>query len=67
MNELLTRVNNQLDPHERLASLVVCKEPWGVENGLVTPTLKLKRNEIEKHYEADLPEWAASRGVIWEH
>ncbi|WP_421705618.1 AMP-binding protein [Alloalcanivorax xenomutans] len=67
LNELLTRVNNQLDPHERLASLVVCKEPWGVENGLVTPTLKLKRNEIEKHYEADLPEWAASRGVIWEH
>ena len=23
-------------------------------------------DEIEKYYEADLPTWAASRGVIWE-
>lgn len=67
LNDLLERVNGQLDPHERLSCLVVCKTPWTVENGLITPTLKLKRNEIEKHYAADLPEWGASRGVIWEH
>ncbi|MFP1684168.1 AMP-binding protein [Alloalcanivorax sp. C16-1] len=67
LNDLLERVNGQLDPHERLSCFVVCKTPWTVENGLITPTLKLKRNEIEKHYAADLPEWGASRGVIWEH
>ncbi|UWN49313.1 hypothetical protein ASALC70_01517 [Alcanivorax sp. ALC70] len=64
---MLERVNKQLDPHERLNCLVICKTPWTVENGLITPTLKLKRNEIEKHYAADLPEWGKSRGVIWEH
>nr|WP_238400860.1 AMP-binding protein [Alloalcanivorax marinus] len=67
LEELLERVNTQLDPHERLNCLVVCKTPWTVENGLITPTLKLKRNEIEKYYAADLPEWGKSRGVIWEH
>lgn len=67
LEELLERVNKQLDPHERLNCLVICKTPWTVENGLITPTLKLKRNEIEKHYAADLPEWGKSRGVIWEH
>ncbi|ASK35161.1 AMP-binding acetyl-CoA synthetase [Alcanivorax sp. N3-2A] len=64
--QLLDNVNKQLDPHERLSALIVCKTPWTVENGLITPTLKLKRNEIEKFYSADLPTWAASRGVIWE-
>ena len=66
LNALLEKVNSQIDAHERLNALVVCKTPWTVENGLITPTLKLKRNEIEKYYEADLPTWAASRGVIWE-
>lgn len=66
LEQLLESVNGQLDPHERLNALVVCKTPWAVENGLITPTLKLKRNEIEKFYSADLPDWAASRGVIWE-
>ncbi len=67
LEELLERVNKQLDPHERLNCLVICKTPCTVENGLITTTLKLKRNEIEKHYAADLPEWGKSRGVIWEH
>ena len=67
LEELLERVNTQLDPHERLCCLVVCKTPWTVENGMITPTLKLKRNEIEKHYADDLPGWGKSRGVIWEH
>jgi long-subunit acyl-CoA synthetase (AMP-forming) len=66
LEQLLESVNGQLDSHERLNALVVCKTPWAVENGLITPTLKLKRNEIEKFYSADLPDWAASRGVIWE-
>jgi len=29
-------------------------EPWTIENELITPTLKLKRNRIMEHYTADI-------------
>ncbi|MDX1805088.1 MAG: AMP-binding protein [Alcanivorax sp.] len=66
LEALLARVNEELDPHERMPALVVCKDAWTVENNLITPTLKLKRNEIDKYYAKQIPQWAKSRGVIWE-
>lgn len=62
---LLSRVNDELDAHERLQCLVVVSEAWAVENGLLTPTLKLKRNELEKCYADRVPGWSRSRGVVW--
>jgi len=61
----LKRINGELDAHERLQCVVVVPEAWSIENGLVTPTLKLKRNELEKCYQERLDQWAASRGVVW--
>lgn len=65
LSALLSRVNGEIDAHERLDALVVVAETWGVENNLLTPTLKLKRNELEKVYCDRLPGWAAKRGVVW--
>ncbi len=62
---LLARVNDELDAHERLHCLVVVSEAWAVENGMLTPTLKLKRNELEKCYADRVPGWSRSRGVVW--
>ena len=31
-------------------------EPWSVENGLLTPTLKIKRNVLEKHFTREINE-----------
>jgi len=51
----LRSVNATLDPHEQLDCLVVMTEAWTIDNDLITPTLKVKRNRIEdlfsKHYE----------------
>ena len=66
LEKLLVQVNEQLDPHERMSTLVVCKEAWTVENNMITPTLKLKRNEIEKHYADGIAQWGKTRGVVWE-
>ncbi len=50
LSALRDEINASLDPHERLQTIVVAREPWTVENGLLTPTMKLKRNAIEEKY-----------------
>ncbi|MES9946950.1 MAG: long-chain fatty acid--CoA ligase [Candidatus Thiodiazotropha sp.] len=53
MQELLARINNHLDNFPGYAKIIrvtVLAEPWSVENGLITPTLKLKRNKILDRY-----------------
>ena len=47
----LKKVNRELEAHERLDHLIVVEQPWSIENGLLTPTLKLKRDQIEQRYE----------------
>lgn len=52
LEALLTVVNSQLDKHERLDGLWILKEPWTVENDMMTPTMKIRRQQIEKHYQS---------------
>ena len=64
---LLARVNEEVDPHERLAFAVVVAEPWTIENGLLTPTLKIRRAVLERHYEPQVEGWFGARqSVIFE-
>lgn len=46
----LDRLNADLEPHERLAQLIAVAEPWEVDNGMLTPTLKIKRDAVEAKY-----------------
>jgi long-chain acyl-CoA synthetase len=63
---LLTQINAELDPHERLQFLALVDGPWDVVSGLVTPTLKLKRSALEDRYASRVDGWiAAQRPVIW--
>lgn len=47
----LDKANQRLESHEVLEALVVVNETWTPENGLLTPTLKIKRSEVEKKYQ----------------
>ena len=63
--ELLS-LNSKLDPHERLSCLVLDATPWTVGSGFITPTLKVKRNQIEDAYESSFERWAAQReAIVW--
>jgi long-subunit acyl-CoA synthetase (AMP-forming) len=65
--DLMNAVNAQLDPHEQIGFVVVAEGPWSVQNGLVTPTLKIKRNVLESRYRPSTGDWAGqNRPVIWE-
>ncbi|MEW8690598.1 MAG: long-chain fatty acid--CoA ligase [Candidatus Thiodiazotropha endolucinida] len=59
MQELLARINNHLDNFPGYAKIIrvtVLGEPWSVENGLITPTLKLKRKNILERYAKEYDE-----------
>ncbi|EOD05406.1 long-chain-fatty-acid-CoA ligase [Emiliania huxleyi CCMP1516] len=39
---------------ERIKKLHLEGEPWSVDNGMLTPTFKMKRNDLKKRYQAVL-------------
>lgn len=59
-------VNATLDPHEQMQALIVVTQPWTVDNDMITPTFKVKRNRIEDVYGRHYENWEASgKPVIW--
>jgi long-chain acyl-CoA synthetase len=64
--ELLRVTNESLVSHERLARLVITNEPWSIENGYLTPTMKIKRSRLEAMAEPAIGSWYAAPGpVVW--
>jgi long-subunit acyl-CoA synthetase (AMP-forming) len=67
LDALRERVNTALEAHERLGYLVVVDEVWSVDNGYLTPTLKIRRSVIEKRYLGRVQHWVGlGRTVIFE-
>jgi len=65
--QLLSQVNATLEDHEKLAFAVVVKDQWTMENGFLTPTMKIKRNVIEARYLPFAEGWQGlGQKVIWE-
>ena len=63
----LQTVNATLDPHEQLQCIVIVTTAWTVDNDIITPTFKVKRNRIEDIYAANYERWEASgKKVIWQ-
>lgn len=63
----LEQVNSTLDKHERLQRLVLVKDSWAVENGFLTPTLKIKRAVIESTYGPHFHGWSArDEMIVWQ-
>ena len=57
LSGFLEQINKKLDHHERLSKVVICKEEWSIPNGLLTPTLKIKRKSIESYYGNNYDQW----------
>ena len=60
-------INADLDPFERLSLIVIADGPWTIGNGLLTPTLKIKRGVLEGRYGQMIEEWRSQNlPVTWE-
>jgi long-chain acyl-CoA synthetase len=67
LESILHKINPTLNSYEQLEKVVIMKNDWTIENGLMTPSLKIKRNEVEKIHVPRYPEWyKLNETVVWE-
>jgi long-chain acyl-CoA synthetase len=64
LNQSIEEINPSLESYERLEKAVVISGEWTIENGLMTPSMKLKRNEIEKIHLKNYPLWFTKKEVV---
>lgn len=63
----VSSINKDLVNYERIYTVVVVKEVWSIDNGILTPTMKIKRPKIEEHYSDKLMAWYdQEETVVWE-
>jgi len=66
LSKTLTVVNPKFDAHERLKKIIVLDQEWTIENNLLTPSMKIKRNEVEKLHKENYVSWYERKEeVIW--
>ncbi len=66
LSKTLKVVNPKFDAHERLKKIIVLDQEWTIENNLLTPSMKIKRNEVEKLHKENYVSWyEREEEVIW--
>ena len=59
-------VNETLPRYTKVSTVVIAKEPFTIENGLLTPTLKVKRFNVHQKYARQLKAYCEHKdNVIW--
>ena len=66
LGELLDSINAELPPWEKIAVLYVTESEWTINNGLLTPTMKLKRKAIEQEFRAKVEAAVGKTPVVFE-
>lgn len=67
ISDSIAELNPSLESYETIEKAVVMKSDWTIENGLMTPSMKIKRNEVEKIHLPKYPMWFELKGkVVWE-
>jgi len=67
LEKTLEEINVQLEKHEKIKKIILIKDPWTTENNILTPTMKIKRGEIDSIYEEKYLNWYDSQEtIIWE-
>jgi long-chain acyl-CoA synthetase len=67
LTERMESINAELDPFERLSMIVIADGPWTVADGLMTPTLKIRRGVLESRYQERIESWRdQNRPIVWE-
>lgn len=61
--EIVDKVNGGLANYESIKRLRVVADEWSVEDGALTPSMKLKRRVVETRYAAEIAEFYADEAT----
>ncbi len=64
--KVVARMNQELESHEQIKGVLMIQDPWSIENGILTPTLKIKRHVLEQKYHEIGHNWLKGELVVWE-
>ncbi|HHP0480079.1 TPA: AMP-binding protein [Vibrio campbellii] len=64
--KVIARMNQELESHEQIKGVLMIQDPWSIENGILTPTLKIKRHVLEQKYHEIGHNWPKGEMVVWE-
>ena len=67
LTEKLNSVNEQSFNYKKVAKIIICKDLWTTENEILTPTMKIKRGNVDKFYQDNYLDWYNnSKKIVWE-
>ena len=67
LRDTVAAINNAVEKHARIGAVIVADQPWTIENEILTPTLKIKREKIDEHFAEEgerLAREAAEQGAL---
>jgi long-subunit acyl-CoA synthetase (AMP-forming) len=64
--KIIHQINRELQAHEQIRGVLMVREPWSIEDGILTPTLKIKRYALEAKYHHIVENWPKDQLICWE-
>ena len=64
LSQTVNELNPKLESVAKVQKVVIMKEDWTIDNGLLTPTLKVKRNRVEKIHQDMYKGWYDNEKMV---
>lgn len=62
----IEQINAGLENHEKIGAVIITTDEWSIDNGFLTPTMKIKRPQVEQNYaELAAQHVTSDEVVIW--
>lgn len=68
LQERVSAINAEVEKHARVGAVVVATTPWTIENAVLTPTMKIRREKVEEMFgekAQELAKQSAEQGKIF--